>query len=173
MSQTKTNNEATAAVQFLSSANASTAATNCTSVHASWTAWEVSNSGFHTDSAYHTIREKILSFKKFQKNWDGYGADKIQGKAIKQSLQFVFFNYRLRGLTPFSVAPTRDGGIAIEYKFDSIKLVYRILATKKALVVIKNNSHVVSTLNLNSNKYSTATYMNPIVVYRTIVTNLL
>lgn len=114
------------------------------------------------------IMKKLAGFKKLKANWDGYDAEKIKSKAIDAALAFIVKRFVAEQLIPFFIGPTRDGGVTVEYKFDNIKIVYRILANKKSLVIIKNNNQVISTVDLNS--HNEAPYLSPSVVYRTVTT---
>jgi len=110
--------------------------------------------------------EKLNGFKSLKRNWDLQGAVKIDSQAVTRAIQFVFENFTTDNILPLFIAPSRDGAVVVEYRFDAFVFKYRILSRKIFLIVIKNRNIVKTAIELTAANQDI--YSNPILAYRII-----
>ena len=59
---------------------------------------------------------KINSFRNLEKDWDGYGADKISETSITNAISFVQEVLETYEIPVYFVCPTYDSGVTIELR---------------------------------------------------------
>ena len=83
--------------------------------------------GFHFEQdPIMTHQEKIESFAALERDWDTYGAPPITAAAIKTAVSCLKQIYQGSKTLPTFIAPTRQAGVSLQYRFPEGLVAYLI-----------------------------------------------
>lgn len=94
----------------------------------------------------------INSYKTLKNNWDGYGALSPSDKTITKTVTFIL-KLSEYDVEVFFVAPTPDGDILVETKFENAALEFELASDSEDTITATQNNEFVSEAVLNDTTF--------------------
>jgi len=92
------------------------------------------------ENSYEAIKARLKELEILEKNWDSYGAKKINARSLNRAKIFASFLIHFMDIKIEFIAPLNNGNLQLEYKYQDCSYEVEITSNNKYLVYRYNHN---------------------------------